>query len=239
MLQYQDIGNFRFSPDGDVRKRQRFSTAGRERMASNFDFLDKHDNFREIAVIAKQVEKVIPISPVSGAVTIRTIAELSVKWIFKVDNHLRYVRMPRTFDECLSVREFQTAVGSPLLRKIDEIRVQGNKAAHEAKATEHSCLSLLRTLHEFLAWITQTYLEEIRIYIPPFNSEIVIPHSAEVHPGESLSILIFNLNRSERPSPDIMSDEQLNDLFSAFDNRTISEKERATFNTRAERHRGW
>ena len=113
-------------------------------MTSNFAFLNGNTDGYEMFLIAQQAEKSCADYPTIAAVFIRKATEKAVKWIFRVDDRLRQ-QAPKNFDGYLGVRTFQGLVGYSLLKKLDEIRKIGNKAAHSDEIPYSICTRMLRS----------------------------------------------------------------------------------------------
>ena len=228
-------------------------------MISNFAFLSENTDGYELFQSAQQAEKFCADCPTMSALIVRKATEKAVKWIFKVDDRLSQ-EAPRNFDAYLGVRTFQRLVGHSLLLKLDAIRKMGNKAAHSDEEVPYdTCTTMLRYLHEFLIWITNTYLSDKPIKVAPFNSSLLPKEPVKNTRKDDLSVIATAFEELiPDPDPSLTAEDfsQILDriekrvpldyekktrdqirtidlLLEQFDVKVISQKLRKTYNARA------
>ena len=228
-------------------------------MTSNFAFFSENTDGYELFLIAQKAEKICADDPTIATVAVRKAAERAVKWIFQVDDRLSQ-QTPRNFDGYLGVRTFQALVGYSLLKKLDSIRKMGNRAAHSDDEVPYDiCTTMLRYLHEFLIWITNTYLSDQPIKVAPFNCNLLPKEPFKTTRKDDLSVIASAFEELiPDPDPSLTAEDfcQILDriekrvpldyekktrdqirtidlLLEQFDVKVISQKLRKTYNARA------
>ena len=227
-------------------------------MTSNFAFFSENTDGYELFLIAQRAEKICGDDPTLATIAIRKATEKAVKWIFRVDDRLS-LQVPKNFDGYLGVRTFQGLVGYSLLKKLDEIRKTGNRAAHSDEIPYSICTRMLRYLHEFLIWITNTYWSDKPVDVPPFDSNLLPKETVKNSRKDDLSV-IASAFEELIPDPDPIRDaesfsqvldrfekkipfdyekkareqlETIDLLLKQFEVKTISQKLKKTYNIRA------
>lgn len=124
----------------------------------NFGFLKRADGYYDLfADACIEAEKIYATSPALCAVGCRKALELSVKWVYAIDNS---ISMPYrdNLSSLLHEQSFRECVDERVWRRLIGINKLGNLSVHTERrvATEDAILSL-RSLFDFVDWIDYCY----------------------------------------------------------------------------------
>lgn len=124
----------------------------------NFGFLKRADGYYDLfADACIEAEKIYATSPSLCAVGCRKALELSVKWVYAIDNS---ISMPYrdNLSSLLHEQSFRECVDERVWRRLIGINKLGNLSVHTERrvATEDAILSL-RSLFDFVDWIDYCY----------------------------------------------------------------------------------
>lgn len=124
----------------------------------NFGFLKRADGYYDLfADACIEAEKIYATSPALCAVGCRKALELSVKWVYAIDNS---ISMPYrdNLSSLLHEQSFRECVDERVWRRLIGINKLGNLSVHTERrvAAEDAVLSL-RSLFDFVDWIDYCY----------------------------------------------------------------------------------
>lgn len=124
----------------------------------NFGFLKRADGYYDLfADACIEAEKIYATSPALCAVGCRKALELSVKWVYAIDNS---ISMPYrdNLSSLLHEQSFRECVDERVWRRLIGINKLGNLSVHTERrvAAEDAILSL-RSLFDFVDWIDYCY----------------------------------------------------------------------------------
>ncbi len=122
--------------------------------STNFEFL--RPTHPELASLGGFVEAYAHPDPVSAVVKLRTFVEQMVAALYR-DLQLPRPLEPKLFD-LLNQEAFRQVVPDVVLSKFHRIRIQGNKAVHEHRASTPAALDLLREAHDLAKWFYLAHL---------------------------------------------------------------------------------
>lgn len=125
-------------------------------MPSNFDFLQKNEQYRLFARACIDAEKVLTTSPELCAIASRKAMELAVKWVYSADN----ITLPykTTLQALIYEPSFRFALDNITWSKLPFIIKLGNLAVHTGKnIAKADALLSLQALFDFIMWIDYSY----------------------------------------------------------------------------------
>ena len=126
-------------------------------MASNFSFLEQHQQFISFAQACAEAEKSIAISPSTTAILSRRALELAVKWLYASDSELK-VPYQDNLSSLIHERSFIDLIDQSLFAPIKYIIKLGNIAAHSPVPVKRpEAVLSLYNLHQFTSWISYCY----------------------------------------------------------------------------------
>jgi len=130
----------------------------RERPPSNFEFLKA--SWPDLAREAIQAERNAATDPRTACFYARRALELAVHWLYDAE-----AALSRPYRDDLSAMvfepSFQAAVDQRIWTKIDFIRRQGNRAAHDRKPIKaEASVGVLKELFQVMYWLARTYARD-------------------------------------------------------------------------------
>lgn len=129
-------------------------------MASNFSFLEKHEQYHSFANACREAESSIVVSPATTAILSRRALELAVRWVYSVDSYLK-VPYQDNLSSLIHDRTFKDVITPELFPLLKYIIKLGNLAAHtNNKINRTEAVLSLHNLHQFTAWIDYCYSPE-------------------------------------------------------------------------------
>ncbi len=124
---------------------------------SNFKIFLSDPDFASFAEVAVTAEKILHIDPAASILNCRRAMEFAIKWMYSVDKELE-LPWQDNLHSLMSNEEFRDIVGVDLLRRLDFIRVKGNRAAHtDRKVTQEQAMLCLQNLYIFLDFVAYCY----------------------------------------------------------------------------------
>ncbi|SPT70437.1 DEAD/DEAH box helicase family protein [Anaerobiospirillum thomasii] len=124
---------------------------------SNFQFLEKQQNFNSFSSQAVKAEKMLLVDPDSSILQSRVTLEKATAWVFSVDKTLKDFKGSTTFD-CLTYPKFRALIGQQLLDRLHLIRKAGNNVAHGKMSFRFDqAVIVLNLLYDYCDWIDQIY----------------------------------------------------------------------------------
>lgn len=144
---------------------------------SNFEFLRKEWN--DIFQLAQEAEMYIYALPNHTCLTNRKALEKTIKWMYENDADLI-----KPYDTSLNALicedSFANKIPQRLILKVNNVRQQGNKVAHEdKKLSSQVALKSTEALFEFLQWFYMYYSSEKPTTEIKFDPQIVTENAAE------------------------------------------------------------
>lgn len=124
----------------------------------NFGFLKRADGYYDLfADACIEAEKIYATSPALCAVGCRKALELSVKWVYAIDNS---ISMPYrdNLSSLLHEQSFRECVDERVWRRLIGVNKLGNLSVHtERRVTAEDAVLSLRSLFDFVDWIDYCY----------------------------------------------------------------------------------
>ena len=124
----------------------------------NFGFLKRTDGYYNLfADACIEAEKIYATSPALCAVGCRKALELSVKWVYAIDNS---ISMPYrdNLSSLLHEQSFRECVDERVWRRLIGVNKLGNLSVHtERRVTAEDAVLSLRSLFDFVDWIDYCY----------------------------------------------------------------------------------
>ena len=123
-------------------------------MVTNFDYLRAESKFSRFVEVAISAEKIVLMDPEASIINSRRAMEFAVKWMYSVDSELE---MPYqdNLQSLMCAEEYRDIVGPDLWKRMDYIRRNGNKVAHNSNKFGRDeamlCLENLFVLFDFIA----------------------------------------------------------------------------------------
>lgn len=155
--------------------------------SSNFDFLPDTQEFALLKKTAKDAERFVGLSDDAryGILISRSALEIAVRWIYSVDDELRYLfetgKVETTLHKLTDHRQFKKLLRRSVLSAVNKVRMMGNDAAHLPKGREsfsyEEGVDVLYSLFEFLDWLVQTYVE--MCFVSREFSKSLVPSPAD------------------------------------------------------------
>ena len=98
-------------------------------MQTNFDYLKNEEKFSAFSDVAISAEKIVLIDPEACVINCRRAMEFAVKWMYSVEKQLD---MPYqdNLQSLMNAEDFRDIVGYDIWKRMDYIRICGNKVAH-------------------------------------------------------------------------------------------------------------
>ncbi|MBO5337062.1 MAG: DEAD/DEAH box helicase family protein [Lachnospiraceae bacterium] len=127
---------------------------------TNFDYLKKESKFSSFSDVAIAAERVLNIDVESSVINCRRAMEFAIKWMYSVDKSLE---MPYqdTLISLMSTEDFHGLVDDNLWKRMDLIRIIGNRAAHNGKKISmDEAVLCLQNLFIFLDYVAYCYADE-------------------------------------------------------------------------------
>jgi len=154
--------------------------------SKNFEFL--RASHPELASLGGFVEAYAYPDPSSALVKLRTFVEQLVAGLY------RDLALPRPYEaklfDLLNQDSFKAIVPPVILSKLHQIRIQGNRAVHEHKASTPIALDLLKEAHDLARWFFLAHLRgtaaQCADYVAPSG---VTPQTDAEHQRERRVIL--------------------------------------------------
>ena len=129
-----------------------------QRPPSNFTFLKTA--WPDLAVEAIKAERNAAADPRGACFYARRAVELALHWLYDVD-----ATLSRPYKDDLSAMlfepSFQTAVDQRIRTKLDFIRREGNRAAHDRKPIKQdAAVGVVKELFHVMYWLARTYARD-------------------------------------------------------------------------------
>jgi hypothetical protein len=140
-------------------------------MASNFQFLDTQHFYKQLI----KVEKFAITDPRYSAFLMRLVVEATIKKSFAEHPELTLPRFSKSLNDLLEDSDYRFLFkgNEGVLRSIHDIRIDGNKASHEAHFKSINVLQNVRKLHRYLLWFALEVLEMDIESIPKFTEDLI------------------------------------------------------------------
>ena len=124
---------------------------------TNFDIFTSEAQFESFASAAVCAERIFQIDPSACVLNCRRAMEFAVKWMYSVDDALRFPCDERLVS-LMDSEDFRDVVGQDIWRRMKLIRQLGNNAAHNCKKiTEEQAALCLENLYVFLDFVAYCY----------------------------------------------------------------------------------
>lgn len=122
---------------------------------TNFDFLQLEPQFSSFANAAISAEKILHIDVAACVLNCRRAMEIAVKWMYSVDGSL-VMPWQDNLQSLMSNEDFRDIIGNDIWKRMDLIRILGNRAAHAngriTKEQAELCLENLYVYFDFIAY---------------------------------------------------------------------------------------
>lgn len=127
-------------------------------MATNFDYLKRDPKFREFAPACVEAEQSYsPTTTTVTAIATRRALEITVKWIYKVEEELT-IPYRDNLMALIHEHSFKELIDQKLFPRILYIIKLGNAAAHTNKRIgETQAKESLKALFDFMSWVDYSY----------------------------------------------------------------------------------
>lgn len=127
---------------------------------TNFDVFNTDSQFAAFAPVAISAERIFNIDPSACVFNCRRAMEFAVKWMYSVDDSLVRPWQDKLWN-LMSNEDFRDIVGPDIYKRMDYIRVKGNKVAHkDNEITKDVAALCLENLFIFLDFIAYCYGKE-------------------------------------------------------------------------------
>ena len=127
---------------------------------TNFDVFNTDSQFAAFAPVAISAERIFNIDPSACVFNCRRAMEFAVKWMYSVDDSLVRPWQDKLWN-LMSNEDFRGIVGPDIYKRMDYIRVKGNKVAHkDNEITKDVAALCLENLFIFLDFIAYCYGKE-------------------------------------------------------------------------------
>lgn len=155
-------------------------------MITNFDYLKTEPKFKDFADVAISAEKIIIIDPEASIINSRRAMEFAVKWMYSVDDALEMPYKDNLYS-LMDSEDYKQIVGYDLWKRMDYIRITGNKTAHNNKKKlgmdeAMLCLENLFIYLDYIAYCFSDKYEE-----RSFDKNLIISNIKEIENQESLA----------------------------------------------------
>ena len=128
-------------------------------MTTNFDYLKSESKFSAFSTTAISAEKIILMDPEASIMNSRRAMEFAIKWMYSVDKELEVPYQDNLYT-LLDSEEYRRIIGSDMWRRLNYIRVTGNRVAHSSKKMGmDEAMLCLENLFIFLDYIAYCYAD--------------------------------------------------------------------------------
>lgn len=138
---------------------------------TNFDYLKKEKKFDSFVDVAIAAERILNVDPTASILNCRRAMEFAIKWMYSVDDALRQPYQDKLVT-LMNTPEFRDIINDDLFKRLNLIRILGNKAAHNARKINYDqavlCLKNLHIFFDFIAYCYADNYEEV-----PFNEDLL------------------------------------------------------------------
>lgn len=145
---------------------------------TNFDYLKKEKKFDNFVDVAIAAEKILNVDPTATILNCRRAMEFAIKWMYSVDDALVQPYQDKLVT-LMNTPEFRDIINDDLFKRLNLIRILGNKTAHNARKINYDqavlCLKNLHIFFDFIAYCYADKYEEV-----PFNEALLKQEVAKV-----------------------------------------------------------
>ncbi|MGU9947291.1 DEAD/DEAH box helicase family protein [Lactobacillus delbrueckii subsp. bulgaricus] len=138
---------------------------------TNFDYLKKEKKFDSFVDVAIAAERILNVDPAASILNCRRAMEFAIKWMYSVDDALVQPYQDKLVT-LMNTPEFRDIINDDLFKRLNLIRILGNKAAHNARKINYDqavlCLKNLHIFFDFIAYCYADNYEEV-----PFNEDLL------------------------------------------------------------------
>lgn len=138
---------------------------------TNFDYLKKEKKFDSFVDVAIAAERILNVDPTASILNCRRAMEFAIKWMYFVDDALIQPYQDKLVT-LMNTPEFRDIINDDLFKRLNLIRILGNKAAHNARKINYDqavlCLKNLHIFFDFIAYCYADNYEEV-----PFNEDLL------------------------------------------------------------------
>lgn len=138
---------------------------------TNFDYLKKEKKFDSFVDVAIAAERILIVDPTASILNCRRAMEFAIKWMYSVDDALVQPYQDKLVT-LMNTPEFRDIINDDLFKRLNLIRILGNKAAHNARKINYDqavlCLKNLHIFFDFIAYCYADNYEEV-----PFNEDLL------------------------------------------------------------------
>lgn len=138
---------------------------------TNFDYLKKEKKFDSFVDVAIAAERILNVDPTASILNCRRAMEFAIKWMYSVDDALIQPYQDKLVT-LMNTPEFRDIINDDLFKRLNLIRILGNKAAHNARKINYDqavlCLKNLHIFFDFIAYCYADNYEEV-----PFNEDLL------------------------------------------------------------------
>ena len=177
-------------------------------MQTNFDYLKNEEKFSAFSDVAISAEKIVLIDPEACVINCRRAMEFAVKWMYSVEKQLD---MPYqdNLQSLMNAEDFRDIVGYDIWKRMDYIRICGNKVAHNnkksGKAEAMLCLENLSIFLDFLACCYSASYEEHIFDRQLIEDRINKAKQSKKEAADTKESLLKKINELEKKDLDLQS----------------------------------
>ena len=155
-------------------------------MITNFDYLKTEPKFKDFADVAISAEKIIIIDPEASIINSRRAMEFAVKWMYSVDDALEMPYKDNLYS-LMDSEDYKQIIGYDLWKRMDYIRITGNKTAHnnKKKLRMDEAMLCLENLFIYLDYIAYCFADKYEER--SFDKNLIISNIEEIENRESLA----------------------------------------------------
>ena len=153
-------------------------------MTTNFDYLKTEPKFKDFADVAISAEKIIIIDTEASIINSRRAMEFAIKWMYSVDDALEMPYKDNLFS-LMDSEDYKQIVGYDLWKRMDYIRRNGNKTAHNNKKLGmDEALLCLENLFIYLDYIAYCYADKYEKH--SFDKTLIISRIEQAKESENV-----------------------------------------------------
>ena len=153
-------------------------------MTTNFDYLKTEPKFKDFADVAISAEKIIIIDTEASIINSRRAMEFAIKWMYSVDDALEMPYKDNLFS-LMDSEDYKQIVGYDLWKRMDYIRRNGNKTAHNNKKLGmDEALLCLENLFIYLDYIAYCYADKYEKH--SFDKTLIISRIEQAKESENI-----------------------------------------------------